>query len=363
MINPKLMACLALAAASAGSIAARTPQPGVGATDGYKLVWQDLFDAEYISPLRWNIEVNGNGGGNNELQYYTDREENVRLGDDGFGNRCLILTARRENYNGKAFTSGRVNSKKLTRFLHGKIEARIKFPSTANGLWPAFWMMGDDYDEVGWPRCGETDFVEMGHSDGFAGMQDRYFNGAMHWGQGWPQASYAKATAWGESIQDGEFHLVTVVWDEELMSMYLDLDKHPNWRPYYEMEIKATEPDNEWSPGNYFHKENFIIFNLAVGGNFPGIHNAADVTALTEANGNQASMMVDYVKIYQKGDTTENLVAEDPGDKIDSGISAVYAESTPRYYSLDGIPYEGVPTQPGFYVVCCGTKSKRVILP
>ena len=127
---------------------AAEPQDGSGETGGYKLVWQDLFDSGELKVGRWNIEINGAGGGNNELQYYTDRDENVRVGDDGQGNGCLILTARREDYKGKSFTSGRVNSKNLFAFTHGKIEASIKLPATANGLWPAFWMMGNDYDAV-----------------------------------------------------------------------------------------------------------------------------------------------------------------------------------------------------------------------
>ena len=125
-----------------------------------------------------------------QLQYYTDRECNVHVGDDGQGNGCLILTAIRENYQGKEFTSGRVTTQKLFAFKHGKIEAAIKMPNTANGLWPAFWMMGNDHKEVGWPKSGETDIVEMGHQNAFGpGTQDRYFNGAMHWGQGWPACS------------------------------------------------------------------------------------------------------------------------------------------------------------------------------
>ena len=169
---------------------AAEPQTGSGETDGYKLVWQDLFDNGELNPLRWNIEVNGNGGGNAELQYYTDSENNVHVGDDGQGNGCLILTARRENYKNKNFTSGRLNSMNLVTFTHGKIEASIKLPKTANGLWPAFWMMGNDWQSVGWPKCGETDILEMGNSEGIKnGTQDRFFNGACHWGQGWTNAS------------------------------------------------------------------------------------------------------------------------------------------------------------------------------
>lgn len=313
------------------------PQEGSGATDGYSLVWQELFDGQELNPLRWDIEVNGSGGGNNELQYYTDRAENVRLGDDGNGNGCLILTARRENYSGKNFTSGRVNSKNRIAFKHGKIEASIKLPRTANGLWPAFWMMGNDYDEVGWPKCGETDILEMGNAEGIKhGTQERFFNGACHWGQSWPAASYAKSTTKTYSLQDGEFHLFTVIWDENAISMYVDLDRQPNQNPYYKIDIPADDPDNEWSAGNYFHKDNFILFNLAVGGDFTGLHKASDITALNDGNGNEASMYVNYVRIYQRGLTTENLDTLDPGDlDASAGASDMIAEDNGRI-SFDG---------------------------
>lgn len=318
--NILLAALLAGLALPAGAAA---PQTGSGETDGYKLVWQELFDGTELSPLRWDIEVNGDGGGNNELQYY--REENVSIGDDGQGNSCLILTARRENFMGKSFTSGRLTTKNRMAFKHGKVEASIKLPATANGLWPAFWMMGNDYDQVGWPRCGETDILEMGNSEGIKnGTTDRFFNGAMHWGQGWPAGSYAKSSTWDYSLQDGEYHLYTAIWDDEAMSMYVDLDKYPDREPYYKMTIPANDPGNEWSPGNYFHKENFVLFNLAVGGDFTGIHNANQITALNDANGQEARMMVNYLRVYQKGTPDESQFFMDPGDSDEhDGVNAM----------------------------------------
>lgn len=320
---------LAVAGMAALPTTAANPETGSGETDGYHVVWQELFNGSELNPLRWNIEVNGDGGGNNELQYY--REENVSVGDDGQGNNCLILTARRESYRGKSFTSGRVTTKILATFKHGKVEASIKLPVTANGLWPAFWMMGNDFDEVGWPRCGETDIVEMGNSNGISrGTTDRYFNGAMHWGQGWPAACYAKDNTWDYSLQDGEFHLFTAIWDDEAVSMYLDLDKYPNREPYYKMTIPANEPGNEWSPGNYFHKENFILFNLAVGGDFTGIHQADRVTALNAGNGNEAKMYVNYLRIYQKGTPDESHFFLDPGDDLSGVAEATISSLTMR---------------------------------
>ena len=304
---------------------AASSQDGTGETDGYKLVWQDLFDANELNSQRWNIEVNGDGGGNNELQYYTDRAENVRLGDDGKGNGCLILTAKKEVYGGRQATSGRITSKNKIAFKHGKIEAAIKLPKTANGLWPAFWMMGNDYDQVGWPRCGETDIMEFGNATGIKnGTQDRYFNGACHWGQSWENhPNYARAVTYQYSLQDDEFHIYTLIWDEEMVAMYVDLDKYPDAEPYYIMTIPATNDTN--SPGYYFHKENFILFNLAVGGNFPGIWDINQITALNESNDYQASMYVNYVKIYQKGTADESSSFLDKGDMGDAGVEIVAA--------------------------------------
>lgn len=313
----KIVIAISLMAA-ASAPAAVSAQSAASTTEGFTLVWQDLFNGEELNLNRWNIEVNGSGGGNNELQYYTDHPENVRV-----ENGCLVLTARREEYNYKNFTSGRINTKNKIAFTHGMIEASIKLPKTANGLWPAFWMMGNDFDEVGWPKCGETDILEMGNAEGIkAGSQERFFNGACHWGQSWPAASYAKSNSHLYSLQDGEFHLFTVVWDENRVLMYVDRDKYPKYNPYYKLDFPQTEPDNEWSPGNYFHKDNFILFNLAVGGDFTGIHKADNITALNDENNNESSMLVDYVKIYQKGVDSEHTAFNDPGDDFDSGIRA-----------------------------------------
>ena len=273
-------------------------ETGSGERDGYVLVWEDLFNGDALDESVWNIEVNGSGGGNAELQYY--RRENVSVGKDAVsGRNCLVITARKETFQGKSFTSGRVNSMQKKSFTHGKIEAAIKLPSTANGLWPAFWMMGNDWAQVGWPRCGEIDILEMGHSDGIrSGKQDRFFNGACHWGfyKGNAYPNYAKSSTWSYSLQDGEFHLYTLIWDDKNLRMYVDLDKNPAAHPYFEMGITAK--DDDWGTGHYFHHDFFILFNLAVGGRFTGITNPSAVTAFNDRS--EASMYVDYVKVFQK---------------------------------------------------------------
>lgn len=272
---------------------------GSGEIDGYKLVWEDTFNNGTLDPNIWTIEVNGNGGGNNELQYY--RTENISVGIDSVTNvGCLIITARKENYLGKTCTSGRLITRNKVTFKYGKLEARIKLPKTANGLWPAFWMMGNDISKVGWPRCGEIDILEMGNSNGIKrGTQEKYFNGACHWGEAWDKHRYLAMDKTSEySLQD-DFHLYTVEWDADSIQMYLDKDKYPTTAPYFKMSIQDTTAG---SAGSYFHKPNFILLNLAIGGNFTGIWDINKVTALSEG---EAKMYVDFVKIYQK-DSDEN---------------------------------------------------------
>ena len=270
----------------------------------YILVWSDEFNGSELNKNIWNIEVNNSGGGNNELQYYTARPENVSIGiDPETGESCLILTAKKEDYINRFCTSGRVNTKNNLTFKYGLIEARIKIPYTANGLWPAFWMMGNS---GGWPSCGEIDIMEMGSAGGIHnGTQDRYFNGAIHYGLSWQNhMSYAKSAVNSYPIQ-GRYHTFRLYWTPENLTMYLDKDAYPNVQPYFTRTIHASE--NTGNQGYYFHKPNFILFNLAIGGNFPGINDINNVTALNETNNYTASMYIDYVRVYQKGEGNETF--------------------------------------------------------
>jgi len=296
-------------------------------TAGYQLVWQDTFDGTQLDETNnWAIEVNGDGGGNAELQYY--RRENISVGKEPVsGVGCLIITGKKENFSGKTCTSGRLKTYGKMSFKHGKLEARIKLPLTANGLWPAFWIMGSDYPTVGWPKCGEVDILEMGSSSGISrGTQDRYFNGACHWGESWNGGSYpnyAKATTNSYSLQD-DFHLFTLIWDDSAVKMYLDLDKYPNNTPYFEMAI--NQADVAPNAAHYFHKQFYVIFNLAIGGNFPGIKDINNITAL---NNGDIKMYIDYVKVYQKGDLTEEYT----GPKlVDTAVDEISIQNQFRIY-------------------------------
>lgn len=263
----------------------------------YKLIWEDNFNKSTINKKNWTIEVDGLGGGNRELQYY--RKQNISIENEPIsGEKCLVITAKKENYKKKAATSGRINTQHKQAFMYGKIEARIKLPKTANGLWPAFWMLGADKKEVGWPKCGEIDIMEIGHKDGIEkGVQEYYFNGACHWGEGWNGGSYPNKAIHvtnSYSLQN-DFHLYTLIWTKDSIKMYLDMDKYPNVEPYFEMPIIGNAQPNETS--RYFRKPQFIIFNLAVGGTFPDIYDINKVTAL---NNGDAKMYIDFVRVYQK---------------------------------------------------------------
>ncbi|MCD7973677.1 MAG: family 16 glycosylhydrolase [Candidatus Azobacteroides sp.] len=302
--------------------------------DEYYLVWEDSFDGPELDEANtWTAEISRSGGGNNELQYYI--RENISIGQEPqSGESCLIITAKKENYGSKTCTSGRLNTYGKMSFKYGKLEARIKLPKTANGLWPAFWMLGNDFHTIGWPASGEIDILEMGAKAGIqAGTQDRFFNGACHWGPYWQVNNpiHDEHVTAPYSLQD-DFHLFTLIWDKNAMKMYLDMDIYPDNPPYLELAIDNV--DNLNSPGHYFHKPFFVIFNVAIGGDFVGIWNILEISALNNANNFQANMYVDYVRLYQKGDEEEELHIAQP-----TGIESSSVEET--IFSLHHNPQTG----------------------
>ena len=268
----------------------------VALAQDYKLVWEDNFNKTRLNKV-WTADVDNQGGGNRELQFY--RPKNISLGKEPqTGANCLIITAKKECYQNKPATSGRITTYGKMTLRYGKLVSRIKMPKTENGLWPAFWMLGFDRNESKWPKCGEIDIVEMGKKTGIdKGLQDRYFNGACHWGESWNDGKYPNkgiSTTNDYSLQDG-FHTYTLFWTPDSIKMYLDLEKFPNVKPYFEMPIVGNNLENETS--RYFRKPFYLIFNLAVGGTFSEIY---DINELTAFNNGDAKMYVDYVKVYQR---------------------------------------------------------------
>lgn len=297
-------------------VSAQTTTP----PSGYELRWSDEFNGTSLNTTLWNIEENGNGGGNQELQYY--RKENVAVHD---GN--LVLTARRENYNNKQFTSGRVNTRDKAYFKHGIIQARIKFPKTANGVWPAYWMMGNDYGKVGWPKCGEIDIVETGNADGIKnGTQTRHFGSTLHWGTGAGAAHKQYGTSYlapeTNPLQNGDYHIITMEWNGNFMQMFYDLEDFSvsakNKARFYSVSIPSST--NTSDIGYYFQKPFFFIFNLAVGGNYTGIYNAGGITAMPNA-GDEAKMYVDWVRVYQDANDADAKYFTPDGNNITTNPS------------------------------------------
>lgn len=221
------------------------------------------------NPKIWSYnEGRGSDGwGNNELQYYTDRPENVVLKDG-----MLVITANQESYMGAGYTSGRILTKDSLSIKYGRIEARVKLP-WGKGLWPAFWMLGTDIDTVGWPQCGEIDIME------YLGDNPTTAFGSVH-GPGYfgGTAITKEYTLEGERFDTG-FHIFGVEWGENYINYYID-DVLYN-------QITPADVTGEW----VFNKPFFIILNVAVGGNFPGSPTAETVFP--------QKMLVDYVKIYQ----------------------------------------------------------------
>lgn len=312
--------------ATAVSLAACQPK------NEWQLVWSDEFEADTLNTAYWNVEENARGGGNAELQYYTPKNITMETHPVS-GEHCLVLNAQREDYRNRPCTSARLNTHDKVTVEYGKVEARIAFPKTANGLWPAFWMLGnnlaknlgndDNIDKqakqlakqnrVVWPKCGEIDICEMGHHYGIEhGIQDRYFNGACHWGESFNNGAYPNYGQFctADYPVQGDFHLFTLIWSEDSIAMYLDQDKYPEVKPYFQMSLRGKEINE---PGHYFNHPFYLVLNLSVGGFFPDMPAAEKyperipmddpsfqkVTALP-ADGTPVKMYVDYIRVYKK---------------------------------------------------------------
>lgn len=239
----------------------------------WRLIWQDEFDgAAGQSPnnTNWTFDIGtgNNGWGNQELQYYTDRPQNISL--DGEGN--LVITARRELFGGMPFTSARIKTQGLFEQAYGRFETRMKLPY-GPGIWPAFWLLGSDIETVGWPNCGEIDIMEL------RGQQPNLIAGTVH-GPGYSGGnSISKSFGFEQKRFDTDFHLFAVEWGVNYLRFYVD--------DILYQEIKPKDLSGRW----VFDKPFFIILNVAVGGNYVGFPTSQTPFPQT--------MIVDYVRVYQ----------------------------------------------------------------
>lgn len=238
----------------------------------YQLVWSDEFDGNTLNMDNWNIEVNGNGGGNNEAQYYTDRPENLRVED---GN--LIIELLKEEYKGKEYTSGRINSKNKRTFTYGKIEASINLPS-GGGTWPAFWMLGNS---GGWPKCGEIDIME------YVGNVPNRVLWTLHSTNDRGGGKSNKA-AYLTDIEN-HYHTYGIEWMQEEMNGHDVIKFYVDGEVYNTQTEGKLEDQDSWP----FNRPHFIILNLAVGGTLGG---HIDDSMFEHP----VQMKVDWVRVYQR---------------------------------------------------------------
>lgn len=246
-------------------LVALLPVGHAGAAPNWNLVWSDEFNGNALNSANWSAEIGTgqNGWGNNELQYYTNRPENVRVAD---GN--LVITARKEPYGGMNYTSARIKTQNLKSFTYGKIEARIKLPS-GQGLWPAFWMLGSNIDALGWPKCGEIDIMERVNNN-------PHVNGTVHWDAG-GHADYGRASG---NLDFSQYHVYSIEWDSKYIRWFVD-----------GQEYNAFYIENGTGNTEEFQRPFFLLLNLAVGGNWPGSPDPSTPFP--------AQMLVDYVRVYQ----------------------------------------------------------------
>ena len=276
-----------------------------------EMIWSDEFDGPNINKNVWTYDIGGAGWGNGELQHYTSRPENAFI-EDG----KLVIQALRESYKGNQFTSARLLTQGRFAFKYGTLEARIKMPNIANGLWPAFWLLGNNFGPIEWPFCGETDIVELGSRAALdAGLANRRLNAAAHWDYNGDYASYAVFTDATVNLNE-DYHLYKLVWTPQVMRAYLD-----------GVEFWALDISNpQTSYLQEFHQPAFIVMNLAMGGwNYVKINDPSGITAPFPAK-----MSVDWVRLYSDP-STELVFAQDTEE---GGNFGVFTETTPVNHSL-----------------------------
>ena len=250
-------------------------------SQNYKLSWSDEFSVNKIDESVWTYKTGGSGWGNEELQYYTNRDTNAFI-----ENGKLIIQALKENFGGREYTSARLITQNKKSFKYGKIEARIKLPF-GQGLWPAFWMLGQNYSSIGWPACGEIDIMEMVGGGG----KDKTAHGTVHWDNNGQYASYGGSYSLNSGIFADDFHIFSIEWTPKLIKWFVDGFQ------YHVIDISPSQL-------NEFQQNFFILLNVAVGGNWPGSPDAS--TSFPQR------MEIDYVRVFQDESSFPKININDP---------------------------------------------------
>ena len=246
------------------------------APDGWKLVWNDEFDGEKLDYSKWECEINAFGGGNNELQIYTDRKENVRV--EG-GSLILETHKGRTGIAGteRDYSSGRIRSKNRGDWLFGKFEIKAKLP-TGQGVWPAIWMLPTDEKYGTWAASGEIDIME------FKGQEPNRIWGTLHHGGPWPNNKHTGDIFTSPDVDfSKDFHVFGLEWEKDAIRWYVD------------QKLVQTQKDWTSTGGPFpapFDQPFYMVLNVAVGGGFLGPPN--------EKTQFPQRMAVDYVRVYQR---------------------------------------------------------------
>lgn len=281
-MKTKLLAALLMIVTAAGIVWAQS----AGSYTEKDLVWQDDFNGKALNMDDWNYEYHEPGWVNNELQEYVDAKENIYVK----GGNLIIQPIQKKDKNGKiTYTSGRINTQHKHDFTYGRFEARLKVPA-GQGFLPAFWMMPTEENLYGqWPKCGEIDIMEV------LGNVTNKTYGTIHFGEPHAERQGSKTLAKGDFNK--EFHVYAVEWDPGEIRFYLDGEM------YFKTSDWFTKKDGfgEITYPAPFDQSFYMIFNVAVGGNWPG--NPDKTTKF----GKNAQMVVDYVKVYQKKSYDENV--------------------------------------------------------
>lgn len=227
-----------------------------------QLLWADEFNGTSVNTGVWTFETGAGGWGNNELQYYRSQNATVSGG-------ILTITAKRENYGGAAYTSARIKTQSKYTKQYGFMQARLKCPM-GQGLWPAFWMLGQNIGSVGWPSCGEIDIMEH------VNTENRVL-GTIHWSGPSGYASYGG----NKTTTPASWHDYQINWNQYSIKWYVDgVQYHV---ANIEGSINSTEE---------FHRPFFFLLNFAVGGNWPGSPNSSTPFP--------SYYQIDYVRVYQQ---------------------------------------------------------------
>lgn len=254
------------------SVPTSVPSPkAVGERTGWSIVWHDEFDGPELDLKNWTFDIGGNGWGNREWEAYTDRPENVRI-----ENGMLVIEAREEPelIAGRNYSSARIKTQGLHAWQYGRIEARMKLPY-GQGIWPAFWMLGENINDVGWPAAGEIDILEH------AGKEPNRIYATIHAPgySGGSEGATSNLLVPTDTLKN-DFHVFAIEWEENEIRWYFDDQQY--------FKLTPNDVPEAW----IFDHPFFIIINLAVGGRWPGYPDKTTVFP--------QFLYVDYVRVYQK---------------------------------------------------------------